>query len=58
MIIAGWLSRFPSPKENLPITLHHHIDYLHFSDLYLNLMYGTINRNLNYSTLYRINLIG
>ena len=58
MVLADWLSRFPSQKENLPTELHQHIQHIHFSNDRLNVIRGTIECNPIHNTLYHMTLNG
>ena len=58
MVLADWLSRFPSPHDNLPIELHQNIHALNFNSDRLLIVKGTIERDPIHSAVYRMTLNG
>ena len=51
-------SHLPSCSENLPIILHHNIQYIHFSSNKLNWIQWAAERDPLHSTLYQLTLNG
>ena len=58
MVLADWLSRFPSPENNLPIELHHNIQTFNFTSDRLSIIQGTVEKDPIHSTVYRMTLSG
>ena len=58
MVLADRLSRFPSPRENLPIELHQNIYALNFHPDRLLIIKGAIERDPILSAVYRVTLNG
>ena len=58
MVLADWLSQFPSPKNNTPIELHCNIQTIHFNSECLNIIRGATERDLICSTVYTLTLNG
>ena len=58
MVLADRLSRFPSPRENLPIELHQNIHALNFHPDRLLIIKGAIECDPILSAVYRVTLNG
>ena len=52
------IKQIPPCKENLPITWYQHIDHIHFSNWWLDIIQGPVERDPIYSTLYRLTING
>ena len=58
IILADRLSRFPSISENLPIELHHNIQYVTFTHDKINIIRGATERDPILYAVYCITLNG
>ena len=58
MILANHLSWFPSAKEFLPIPIHQNIQHIQLSTHKLGAVWGVIECNPVYGTLYQLTLRG
>ena len=58
MVLADYLSQFPSRKEYMPIELHQNIHNIHFEPDRLNIVRGAVERDPIHSTIYRLTLNG
>ena len=58
MILANRLSRIPSRSENLPIELHHNIQYVIFTHDKINIIKGTTERDPILYAVHHITLNG
>ena len=56
MVLADRLSRFPSPRNNLPIELHQNIQAFNFNSDRLHIIKGAIERDPIHSAVYRMTL--
>ena len=58
MMLADPLCHFPSPQNSLPIPLAHNIQHVHLSKADLDIIQGSVECDLVYSTVYHLTLRG
>ena len=58
MVLADYLSRFPSRKVNSPFELHQNIQHISFTPNIINIVCGALERDPILSTVYHLTLHG